>query len=145
MAIDPRRTPWARAEVGEERLIFAEILSRGTWISVAVLFLTFVLYIGGLVKPLIPIDQLPQYWGMSAAEYLREASLPRGWGWVRLVAFGDFLNFIGIAMLAGMTIVCYLAVLPIFLRRQDTTYALITLAEIAILLLAASGLLAVGH
>lgn len=145
MAIDRRGTPRAHADVGEERLIFAELLSRGTWISVAVLLLTFLLYIGGLAKPLIPIDQLPRYWGMPAAEYLRQANLPRGWGWVRLVAFGDFLNFIGIAMLAGMTIVCYLAVLPIFLRRQDTPYILIVVAEIAILLLAASGLLAVGH
>lgn len=109
------------------------------------LFITFLLYIGGLARPLIPIDHLPRYWNMQAAGYLRQAGLPSGWGWVRLITFGDFLNFIGIATLAGMTIVCYVVVLPVFLRKRDIPYVLIVLAEIVILLLAASGLLVVGH
>lgn len=145
MAVDTGQKPQVRSTAGEERLILAAILSRGTWISLAVLSLTFLCYIGGLTRPLIPIDDLPRYWGAPASEYLRQAGLPSGWGWVRLLRFGDFLNFVGIAMLAGLIVIAYLALLPAFVRKRDLPYALIVVAEVAVLLLAASGLLAIGH
>jgi hypothetical protein len=58
---------------------------------------------------------------------------------------GDFLNFVGIAILAGVTIICYLAIVPTLLRKKDTAYLLMAIAEVLILSLAASGILAVGH
>ena len=79
------------------------------------------------------------------AEYLRRAELPSGWGWVRLVGFGDYLNYVGIVMLASLSVLCLLAIFPLLLRRKDTAFILIVLAEIAILFVAASGLLVVGH
>ncbi len=93
------------------------------------------------MAPFIPIADLPQYWGLRAEEYLRRTNLPNGWGWVRLVAFGDLMNYVGIAMLAGLTIAGYLATFPGYLRKKDTPYILIVLAQIAVLLIAASGLL----
>lgn len=132
-------------EPREEELVYAALLRRGTWFSVAVLVLTFLLYAGGLVAPLVPIERLPQHWGLRAGEYLRAAGLPDGWGWVRFVGFGDVLNYVGVAMLAGLTVVCYLAVLVVYLGRKDTLYALMILAELAVLVLAASGLLVLGH
>lgn len=145
MAVNPPASPLGKEKPVEEQRVYATLLRAGSHVSIGVLVLTFLLYISGLTTPRIPIDRLPQYWGLRAQDYLRLANLPNGWGWVRLIAFGDFLNFTGIVMLAGITIVCYLVILPIFLRKQDTPYILIVLAEIAILLLAASGLLAAGH
>jgi hypothetical protein len=113
-------------------------------VSVVVLLLTFVLYVAGIGSPLIPIRNLPQYWGLRAAEYLQRLGLERGWGWTRLMGFADFQNFLGVAMLAGLTILCYARILPIFIGRKDFTYAFIVGAEIVLLLLAASGLLT-GH
>jgi hypothetical protein len=76
---------------------------------------------------------------------MRELGLEKGWGWTRLIAFAEFQNFIGVAMLAGLTIVGYAAILPVFISRKDVTYAVMVGAEIVLLLLAASGLLTAGH
>lgn len=130
---------------GGEFRAYITLLRIGTRVSLAALVLTFLLYVSGLAAPAIPIEHLPRYWGLRASEYLRRASLPAGWGWTRLVSFGDFLNYVGIVMLSSLTIFCYLAMVPAFLRKKDTLYVLILLAEIAILLLAATGLLTASH
>jgi hypothetical protein len=140
-----RPAPPALPEATREQIVFAAILRAGTGLSMTALVAGFLLYIGGLVPPLVPIAELPRYWGLSAPRYLAATGLPRGWGWVALVRHGDILNFLGIAMLAGLTIVCYLAVLPAFLRKGDTVYSAIVVLELAVLLLAASGLVVAGH
>jgi hypothetical protein len=43
-----------------------------------------------------------------------------------------------------LTIVAYARVLPILLRRRDRTYLVIALAEIALLVLAATGVFTAG-
>jgi hypothetical protein len=57
---------------------------------------------------------------------------------------GDFLNFIGIAFLAGVTIICFFPIIPIFLKKKDKVYAALAVVEILVLVLAASGLLKSG-
>lgn len=144
MELTPR-SPLTLPEPTREQIVFAAVLRAGTGLSMLALVLGFFLYVGGLVLPLVPIAELPRYWGLSAERYLAAAGLPRGWGWVGLVGHGDILNFVGIAMLAGLTIVCYLAVLPAFLRKGDRVYSAIIVLALAVLLLAASGLVAAGH
>ena len=56
-----------------------------------------------------------------------------------------FSEFPSIALLLGITILCYLAIVPGMFQRKDHWMAGIAFAEALILLLAASGLLAVGH
>jgi hypothetical protein len=62
-----------------------------------------------------------------------------------MLKYGDFINFIGIAILAGTTIFCYLAIVPLLLKSNDKVYAVLALLEAIVLALAASGILAVGH
>lgn len=144
MELTPR-SPLALPEPTREQIVFAAVLRAGTGLSMLALVLGFLLYLGGLVPPFVPIAKLPRYWGLSAEHYLAATGLPRGWGWMGQVWHGDILNFLGIAMLAGLTIVCYLAVLPAFLRKGETLYSAIIVLELAVLLLAASGLVAAGH
>jgi hypothetical protein len=68
-----------------------------------------------------------------------------GWSWFKLVGYGDYMNFVGIAFLASLTVACYLRVLPLSLRRNDYPLSTIIMLEVLVLSLAASGLLAVGH
>ena len=68
-----------------------------------------------------------------------------GWSWLGMLGYGDFINFVGVAILAGVTIICYLAIIPIFLKTNDKVYAFLALLEVVILCLAASSILAVGH
>lgn len=128
----------------EEQVTYANLLSYGTYIGLATMVTTFFLYVTKILEPVIPIEQLPHFWSMTAHEYMKEASLPQGWGWLNLVSHGDFINFIGIAFLAGLTIVAYLRIIPILLRKKDTPYVIMAVVEIAILVLAASGILTAG-
>ena len=57
---------------------------------------------------------------------------------------GDFLNFVGIAFLAGVTIPCYIRIIPILFAKKDTTYAILAIVEVLVLALAASGILKAG-
>ena len=62
-----------------------------------------------------------------------------------LLGFGDFMNFLPVALLSEITILCYLAIVPGMFQRKEHWMAGIAFVEALILSLAASGLLAVGH
>jgi hypothetical protein len=69
-------------------------------------------------------------------------SAPTGWGWLGRIGEGDYAAILGIAWLSGCSLLPLLAVIPIYLGRRDHVFATICVVEIAILLLAASGILA---
>ncbi len=72
-------------------------------------------------------------------------SFPSGWEWTTMLGQGDFINFIGVAILAGMTILCFLVALaPAYLKQKDWPYFGLVIFECLVLLLAASGILKVG-
>lgn len=137
----------------EEQLLYARLLAWGTYAGLATLIVTFTLYILGTLTPSIPIQELPNYWTLSAHEYLEAVNqqflhrehLVTGWRWIWVLNRGDYLNFLGIAFLALVTIVCYASIVPTLLRKRDWIYSGIALLEILILVLAASGILKVGH
>ncbi|MFP3980809.1 MAG: hypothetical protein ACLFUY_05390 [Desulfobacterales bacterium] len=130
--------------VTPEQQLYAEMLEKGMYLGLALLLLTFLLYATGIVDPYIPLDKIANYWQQSADEYLHQADIPDGWGWVGFLGYGDFLNFIPIALLAGVTIFSYLTIIPILLRQNDKVYATLAGIEVLILMMAASGLLKVG-
>jgi hypothetical protein len=77
-------------------------------------------------------------------DFNHDLHAPTGWEWISYVGKGDYLNFVGVAILAGLTIVCYAAIIPALLRKKDTPYLLIAVAEVLVLVLAASGILKGG-
>ena len=81
---------------------------------------------------------------MSVSEYLHKANVHAGWSWLSLVAYSDFLNFIGIAVLAGVTILCFIVIIPTLWKNDDKLYAVLSLLEVIILSVAASGILGSG-
>jgi len=131
-------------KASEEQMAYAGVLNIGMWLGLAVLVITFFVYISGVLPSYVPIDDLPKYWTMRVHDYNVALNAPTGWGWAGLVGKGDYLNFVGIAMLSGLTILCYRVILPILFRKKDTAYAVIAIVEILVLSLAASGLLKVG-
>jgi hypothetical protein len=129
----------------EEQLLYARILDKGMKIGLAILVVTFSLYMFGILQPHVPVNDLPKYWSMSVHEYLEATDLGTGWSWLGSLGKGDLLNFVGIAFLAGVTIICYLAIVPSLIRKKDTAYVVLALVEVAVLVLAASGVLKSGH
>jgi hypothetical protein len=143
----------APAAASEEQLLYARILAVGMYAGLGTLLVTFALYVSGMIAPAVPIQELPNYWTLSAHEYLEAINheflhreqVVTGWQWTAVLDKGDYLNFVGIALLAAVTIGCYLGILPTLLRKRDWIYSAIALLEVIILVLAASGIVAVGH
>ena len=143
----------AATEANEEQLLYARILEKGMYLGLALLLVTFVLYLTGIMEPAVPIEQLPNYWVMSVHDYaeainqdfLHRDHAVTGWGWLAVVGKGDFVNFLGIALLSGVTIVCYIGILPTLHRTKQTAYFWIAVAEVLVLVLAGSGVLPSGH
>ena len=119
---------------------YARWLAAGTWLSIALLVAGFLAYVTGTLPAHVPLDRLPELWGMPLERYLEAAHAPTGWGWIALAGRGDYFNYCGIVLLCSITVLCYLRVLPL-LAARERNYALIAAAQIAVLLIAASGLL----
>lgn len=142
-----------RPGIDDEQVLYAKVLRIGVGTGMAILFVTFALYVCGAVAPSVPLAELPKYWGLSAHEYLRATStlfLHRdraitGWAWLSVVDKGDYLCLVGIAFLSAVTIICYVAITPGLLRKRDLVHAAMTIAECAVLILAASGVLNVAE
>ena len=128
-----------------EQILYARILEKGMYIGLLILFITFGLYTFGIMDPYIPLDKISNYWSMNVHDYLEHAGIKDGWAWLGMLKYGDFINFIGITILAGVTIICYAAIVPTLLKNKDTVYAILAVIEVIILSAAASGILAVGH
>jgi putative copper export protein len=133
-----------KTKASEEQIAYANVLNIGMWFGLALLIITFFVYLSGLLPSYVPIDDLPKYWTMRVHDFNVALNAPTGWGWTSLVGKGDYLNFVGIAILSGLTILCYLVILPILARKKDKAYVVIAIAEVLVLSLAASGLLKVG-
>ena len=124
---------------------YARCLSWGAHLGLALLIAGFAVYAFALVPPHVPHERLPYLWSLPAAEYLRQAGIPAGWGWASLVGRGDLGNLVGIAVLASCSIPCLIAVMPLYRKRGERVYFWICALEIAVLVLAASGALVAGH
>ncbi|MBI4653835.1 MAG: hypothetical protein HY752_02420 [Nitrospirae bacterium] len=128
----------------EEQIAYAKILDMGMKLGLIAIVITFIVYLTGILTPYIPVNDLSKYWGLSVHEYLKAANIHPGWAWIGMLGKGDFLNFISIAFLAGVTVICYIAIIPIFFRKKDTVYGVIAILEVLVLVLAASGILKSG-
>jgi hypothetical protein len=135
----------ASIEATPEQVIYAKILNKGMLFGLVILFITFMIYAFGIMKPYMPVGQVSHFWAMNVHDYLHDAKIEAGWAWLGMLKYSDFLNFLGIAILAGVTILCYISIIPTLLKNNDKVYAALALLEVIILSLAASGILAVGH
>jgi len=127
-----------------EQLLYASILEKGMYLGLLILLVTYALYAFGIVTPYIPLQEIPKCWTMDVHHYLETCKIEEGWAWLSMVRYGDFMNFIGIAMLAGVTMVCFLAIAPVLWKQNDRVYACLSLVEAIILAVAASGILGAG-
>ena len=125
-----------------EQLAYADLLDLGIRIGRYLLAGTFILYVFGIAPAKVPLSKLPNYWSMPADQYSKLVGVGTGWDWLALIRYGDYMNFLGIAFLSGMTIVCYLRVLQFSLQRKDFMSGAVLALEVIVLSLAASGLLA---
>ena len=133
-----------KMKASEEQIAYARLLDIGMKLGLLMLIVTFIVYLLGILSPHIPVNDLPKYWGLSVHKYLKQTGIHPGWAWLSMIGEGDFLNFLGIAFLSGITAICYAAIFPIFVKKKDMVYAVLALLEVLVLVLAASGILKAG-
>jgi hypothetical protein len=125
--------------------VYARWLERGTRLAFAFALVTLLLYLTGVVAPLVPLEALPRLWTLSAAEMMREAHAPGGWSWLHVVRYGDYLNVLGISFFALLALVCTARVIPAFAQRGERAQALLAALQVLVLLLAALNLIPGMH
>lgn len=136
-----------------EQVIYGNILDVLMKIGMVLLFVGFALYVSGILQPAVPVEDLDKYYSMPSHEYLEAITAnydtikqtPNQWDWLSLAGHGDYLNLVVIAFLAGVTILCYLAIIPALIRDGDKLYVSLAILEVLILILAASGVISGGH
>ena len=128
-----------------EQLRYARLLDWGTRAGLLVLVLSFAAYMSGLTDPHVPLERLATLWGQPVDSYLAQTQAPQGWGWLALVRHSDVAGLVGIVILAGCSLLCLLSLVPLYWRRGDKAFVALCLAEVAVVVLAASGWLTGGH
>ncbi|MGD8835886.1 MAG: hypothetical protein PVJ19_13160 [Desulfobacteraceae bacterium] len=127
-----------------EQIIYANLLLMGMVAGIIVMMITYAIYLAGFLPPHVDLNVISANWGKGIHDYLEITHSPHGWGWAALLLKGDFLNYIGFTLLGLMTIFCYLVLVRGYLRKKDWIYAVISVLEILVLSLAASGILGSG-
>lgn len=134
----------ARLQTPAEQVVYANILTVGVWSCLAMMVIFYCLYVFGVITPHVSFDLLTANWGNGVHEYLQATNTPNGWGWLYLLGKGDFLNYVGFGILALLTNLCFIVLLIGFIKKKDWIYAAISLTEIVVLTLAASGIFGSG-
>ncbi|MBW1680235.1 MAG: DUF1634 domain-containing protein [Deltaproteobacteria bacterium] len=127
-----------------EQLAYANVLFVGAWLGIFLMIITYFLYLGGVLAPHVDLGLVTANWNKGVDEYLAVTQSPHGWGWVKFLSKGDFLNFVGMVLLAVLTIICYLFLIVGYQKRRDRIYMIIAALEVLVLASAASGLLGTG-
>ena len=135
----------ATLEALEAQARYARWLARGTRGGLALLVLAFLAYAGGLLAPHVAFERMPELWTQPAAAFLEATGVRPGWDWGRLAHRGDMLVLAAIAFLASCSIACLAAVIPVFARRREEVLVAVCVLQIAVLVLAASGMLSGAH
>ena len=127
--------------VDSEQIRYAVILQKGAVVGFVAVIITFALYVFGFITPYVPLEDFPLYCGTDAHRYMADHGIGAGWNWIHLLLYGDFMNYIGIVILMSITVICYVAIVPILLKKRDWIFVAIVIAEVALLITASSGLL----
>ncbi len=137
-------TQTATPGASPEQKRYGAVLDVAMKVGLLVLLITFVLYLIGAPKPHVPVGDVSANWSLKVDKYLEVTQIEKGWSWAKNLGKSDFLTFAPIAFLASVTVICYLTILPIFIKRKDFIYTGLVLAEVLVLVLAASGVLPSG-
>lgn len=132
------------SHISIEQQRYATLLSWGSRSGLALLVVSFLAYVFGWIPAHVPVDQMPNVWSLPVGEYLKQTNTPVGWNWILMISYGDFASLVGIAWLSGCSLICLLAVIPIYARRKDKIFVMLCVFALAVQLLAASGMLKAG-
>ena len=120
-----------------EQRIYARWVDMGTRVGFVVLIVSFLVYVTGLLDPGVPLQELTRLWGLPVDRYVAAIGAPTGWGWLAHLAEGDYLNYLGVALLASVSIAAYARIVPVLLGQGERLRAAIAALQVIVLVVAA--------
>lgn len=126
----------------ELRMLYARWLDGASRAGFAISLAAFALYAGAVLPSYLPPEEVARFWALPASRFLEATGAPQGWRWLGLLGHGDALNLAAIALLGLVTPACYARLLPALVAQRDWLQAALALAQLTVLIAAASGLLA---
>ncbi|HUQ24879.1 MAG TPA: hypothetical protein VM140_04355 [Burkholderiales bacterium] len=124
---------------------YARWLDAATRVGFAVSLAAFLVYVSGAVEPFVPLERLPQLWGLPAARFAEVTGEPSGWGWLGLLGYADYLNLAAVALFGVVTLACYARIVPLLFADGERLQAFIALAQVLVLAAAAAGVFTGGR
>jgi hypothetical protein len=121
------------------RELYARWLDFATKAGFVISLVAFLLYAGQVMPAYVPLDQLPRYWALPVNQFIQATGAPSGWAWLGELRYGDGLNLLAIGLLGLVTPLCYARLVPALVAERDWLQALLAVAQLAVLLAAASG------
>lgn len=131
-------------ELKRARHVYARVLAMVVPVAFSLTVLTFLLYVSGIVEPVVPLKDVQELWTAGAHSALDAAGLEAGFSWMLQWKSADTMCLIALALLASATpVACFAAGIQ-YLRRREWALGIIALVQMAILGVAMSGLV-VAH
>ena len=131
-----------RAKNDDIQLVFASFVQKFVIVGLILLVAGFGIYVFEVLKPNVAPREVTQLWHLDARELLERTKTEDGWGWIKNITAGDALSLATLVFLPCATVVCLILILPFYIRQKKMVYSIIVAAEIGILIIAASGIIA---
>lgn len=140
-----KEPPIVEAGIPPEHRLYARWLDLGARTGLGLLVAAFIAYLVGAVEAHVPHEALPELWKLPLEEFRARTGAPAGWDWLGLVHKGDYLSLLGVALLALTSLACYGRLVYLYFSRNERLHGVLALAQVLVLLAAASGFIGGGH
>lgn len=124
-----------------QRELYARWLDIATKAGFVISLIAFLLYAGRVLPAYVALEELPRYWALPVHQFIQATGAPTGWAWLGELGYGDGLNLLAIALLGLVTPLCYARLVPALVAERDWLQVALAVAQLAVLLAAASGLI----
>ena len=58
-----------QTQAGEEQVVYAKILEKGMYFGLLLMVITFAIYVFGIMKPAVPLNEVANYWKLPVATH----------------------------------------------------------------------------
>jgi hypothetical protein len=121
---------------------YATMLRLGSGLAIVILALGFAILALDTLPTQVSAAALAHFWALPLADFIKATGSFTGWQWLGRPAQGDSAGLLGVALMAGCSMAGLAAVLPSALRRRDWALVGLAAAQLGLMVLAASGLVA---
>ncbi|MGC8775595.1 MAG: DUF1634 domain-containing protein [Chlorobaculum sp.] len=130
------------------QLAYAKTLEFVSHAIIIVMALGFILYIFRLLPLTVPVETVAANWHLNATKLQMKIHHHSGWSCfedVHTFMHGDTISYASVVFLSMATMVCLATATIAFFKEKNRIYLLITILQVLMLLVAASGKLTSGH